>query len=347
MNVSAAVLTIFLEELFLAAGLSNHDARLCANIHVLQEMRGVTTHGLRHVRHNLEGLTKGHINPRPHRTILRDQAATVVLDGDAGVGIGGCMEAMDRAISKAKQFGIGIGIVIHSNHFLSAAPYCLRAIEQDLIGFCFSNTWGAMGYPGTEVRAIGNAPIGFGVPGTCLFPIVFDAALTTSGGKLQEWIRKGQAIPRGLLGIDEEGKPSSDPTAVLWSGTPWPIGDHKGAGLAVMVEILTGLLGGGSFLRAVQPPHLRTSKENSESQCCIAIDIAKFMPLTVFRERIEAFVCDLKNNPLSPGCSEILLPGERAHNARLSCMRNGVPVDEEVAAMLRGWAQELTLTCPF
>lgn len=84
----------------------------------------MTTHGLRHVAMNLDSLTKGQMNPRPSRTVLRDEAATVVLDGDHGVGIVGCMDAMQRTIVKAQQFGIAIGIVIYSNHFLSAAPYC-------------------------------------------------------------------------------------------------------------------------------------------------------------------------------------------------------------------------------
>lgn len=347
MNVSGAVLTAFVQKLFVAAKLPDADARLCAEIHVLQEVRGVTTHGLRHVFMNLDSLTKGQMNPCPDRTVLRDEAATVVLDGDHGVGLVGCMDAMHRTIVKAKQFGIGIGIVIHSNHFLSAAPYCLRATEHGMIGICFSNTWASMGYPGTNVRAIANSPIGFGIPSDAEFPIIFDSALTTSGGKLSQWIREGKTIPPALLGMDKEGNPSSDPTAVLRGGTPWPIGGHKGAGLAVLIEILTGVLGGSGFLHGIQPPSLRTSKEESESQCCIVIDIARFMPLTEFRERMVAFIGDLKGNPLASGYAEILLPGERAHRTQLHCLQNGVTLETDVAADFSAWAEQLNVALPF
>ena len=347
MNVAPAVLTAFVEELFVAAKLRDADARLCAEIHVLQEMRGVTTHGLRHIPLNLDALTKGQMNPSPNRAVLHDEAATVVLDGDQGVGILGCVDAMDRAVMKAKQYGVGIGIVINNNHFLSAAPYCLRAIEEDTIGICCSNTWGSMGYPGTNVRAIAYSPIGFGIPNANEFPVVFDAALTTSGGKLAQWIREIKTIPPRLLGIGKEGNPSTDPQGVLHGGTPWPIGDHKGAGLAVLVEVLTGVLGGGAFLHGIQPPGLRKSKENAESQCCIAIDIVRFMPMTTFEERTVAFIADLKSNPLAPGYAEILLPGERAHRAWLRCQQDGVALEADVAEELRSWSLRLNVACPF
>lgn len=347
MSVSPVALTTFVEKLFVAAGLPYRDARLCAETHVLQEARGVTTHGLRHVALNLDGLATGQMNPRPNRTVLRDEAATVVLDGDLGVGIVGCMDAMHRTIAKAKLFGIGIGIVIHSNHFLSAAPYCLRATEHGMIGICFSNTGASMGYPGTNARAIANSPIGFSVPSDAKFPIIFDAALTTSGGRLSQWIREGTTIPSALVGTDKEGNPSSDPAAVLHGGTPQPIGGHKGAGLAVLVEVLTGVLGGTGFLHGVQPPSCRASREEHESQCCIVINIEPFILLTGFQERMVAFARDLKSNPLASGCTEILLPGERAHRIKRQSLQNGLTLEPDVAADLRAWAERLNVAFPF
>jgi LDH2 family malate/lactate/ureidoglycolate dehydrogenase len=346
MNVSARILTAFIEDLFVAARLAPADARLCAEVHVLQEMRGVTTHGLCQVPLSLDRLTRGQINPLPNRIVLRDEAATIVLDGDQGMGVAGCMDAMHRTIAKARQFGIGIGVVIHSNHFLSAAPYCLRATEHDMIGICFSNTWPSMGYPGTNLRVIANSPIGFGAPNGREFPIIFDSALTASGGKLLQWIREKKTIPEGLLGINEAGNSTIDPAAVLQGGTPWPIGGHKGAGLAVLVEVLTGVLGGSGFLHGIQPPNLRTSEEGCESQCCIVIDVARFMSLAEFHQRLRAFIADLKGNSLAPGYTEILLPGERAHRAQLRCLREGVTFETGLAADLRSWAQRLQVIVP-
>jgi LDH2 family malate/lactate/ureidoglycolate dehydrogenase len=286
------------------------------------------------------------MNPQPNRVVVRDEGATVVLDGDHGVGMVGCMDAMERAIAKAKQFGVGIGIVSRNNHFLSAAPYCLRAVAQGMIGLCASNTYGSMGYPGTTARAIANSPIGFGIPTGTDFPIVFDGALTTSGGKLSQYLREGKLIPTALLGLDSKGQPSADPKAVLDGGTPMPIGNYKGAGLAVLVEVLTGVLGGGGFLHGVVPPEVRTAKENAESQCCLALDIGRFLPLQTFRERMSAFVADLKNNPLAPGYEAILLPGERAHRCYQTCPRDGVPLESDLAQDLRSWAEQLDVAVP-
>jgi LDH2 family malate/lactate/ureidoglycolate dehydrogenase len=345
-NLASPVLVDFIHRLFTAAGLREDDARLCAATHVRQEMRGVITHGLRHVPLVLQGLAPGRMNPRPNRQVIREDAATVVIDGDNGPGILGCTVAMDRAIDKARQFGVGIGIVFRSNHFLAAAPYCLQAAEQDMVSICCSNTWASMGYPGTNVRAIANSPIGFGAPTAAGFPVIFDSALTTSAGKLAKWIREGQVIPPALMGVDAKGNPSDDPAAVLHGGAPWPIGDHKGAGLAVLVEILTGVLGGGGFLHGIKAPESRTSPDDGESQCCIAIEIARFMPAEGFHRRMTHFIADLKANPLAPGQKEILVPGEKAHRTYLQSVANGVPVEADVAADLREWAQKMKVGCP-
>lgn len=347
MKLDSTALTTFVERLFKAAGLPFDDARLCAEMHVRQEMRGVTTHGLRRVPSVLKRLTEGKLNPHPSRTVLRDNGATVVLDGDNGVGPLGCMEAMERALGKAKQFGVAIGIVIRNNHFLSAAPYCLRAIEHGMIAICSSNTWASMGYPGTNVRAIANSPIGFGIPTGAPFPVIFDSALTTSEGKLAMWIREGRTIPPTLWGVNREGNASADPASVLHGGTPWPIGGHKGAGLAVLVEVLTGVLGCGGFLHGIQSPELRTSPDQGESQCCIAIDIPNFMPLEEFRQRMVTFITDLKGNPPAAGHTEILLPGEKAHRTYLMCIRNGVELETDVIAELQTWAQRFKVDFPF
>jgi LDH2 family malate/lactate/ureidoglycolate dehydrogenase len=346
MNIPVPALTDFVAKLFVAAELPEVDAHLCAETLTLQEIRGSTTHGLRRVPPNLEGLTKGQMNPRPNRKVLLDDGPAVVLDGDHGVGMIGCMDAMGCAIAKAAQFGIGMGIVIHNNHFQSAAPYCLRAVEHKMIGICCSNTQASMAYPGTNTCAIGNNPIGFGIPTGGEFPIIFDSALTVSGGKLMQWIREGRTIPAAFLGIDKDGNPSDNPADVLFGGAPRPIGDYKGAGLAILVETLTGVLAGGAFLHGIQPPGLRTSKQNAESQCCIAVDIGRFTSLREFEQRVAKFIVDIKSNPLAPGYKEILLPGERAERTRIQSTLKGIPLETDVVVELRAWATQLNVGCP-
>lgn len=295
-------ITRYVQQLFVAAGMPARDAQTIAEIFVLQERRGIKTHGLRRVERMLQAVRDGEMNAHPKRRVLSNRGATVVIDGDNGVGMLGCREAMDRAIRKARRYGIGIGIVINNNHFLAAAPYCLQASEAGVIGIAFSNTYPSMGYPGLKGRVIGNGPMGFAVPGC---PLVFDAALSTSYGKLTQWARGGEKIPPGFLALDRDGNVTTNPQAVLDGGTPLPIGGHKGAGLVLLIEVLTGMLGGGAFVSGIQAPSKTRKKTAGESQCCIAIDVEHFMPARVFARRMKQLIAELKR-----------VPGQRAAAAR-------------------------------
>src|SRR5262245_57926786 len=137
-GLSSESLVAFISQLFQRLRVPRHDARDVARMLVEQEMRGVRTHGLRRVFPNLEGLKAGQINPTPNLAVLSDRDATIVLDGDHGLGMLGCREAMRGAIERASRFGIGIGIVRDNNHFLSAAPHCLEAEARGMIGIAMS-----------------------------------------------------------------------------------------------------------------------------------------------------------------------------------------------------------------
>ena len=337
----------FIEALFRAAGFQEEDVRLGTDAFLLQEMRGVQTHALRRLGQMLDGIGAGEINSRPHRRVLHEHNAIVVVDGDFGLGISSCMYTMEQALRLARRFGIGFSIVVNSNHFLAAAPYCLRAAEQGAIGLAFANAASGMGYPGTNVSALGNSPVGFAVPTGAGFPIVFDAALTLSGGKLTQWAKQGERIPDGFLGYDAAGNFTSDPAAVLDGGVPLPIGLHKGAGLGILTDVLTGVIGGTSFLRALVPEEHQEWRRTTNTHCFIAIDIEPFMPLPAFRERMAAYVAEIKSKPVAPGYEEILLPGERAARSVEDCERHGVPLQDDVVARLTGLSTSYGVPMPF
>ncbi len=347
-RIAADRLERFVYDLFLAAGVPEEDAETIARTIVGQEVRGNTTHGLRLVDFNLLGMAEGRIKSRPDQPVLSDRGMTAVIEGDHGVGMVGCMKAMRLAIQKAREGGIGMAIVVRNNHFLAAVPYCLEAAEAGMIGISFTNTKAAMGYPGVRGRAIGNTPMGFGIPTAAGYPILFDACMTTSGGKLRQWIREGKRIPSYLQGTDPDGRPTDDPEAVLVGGTPMPIGGHKGAGLAILVEALTGVLGGAAFLSGITPPGQKdkTDKTHALSHCCIAIDIEAFMPVAEFESRMGDFIADLKDNPLAEGTEEIRLPGERMARCKRECEDRGIPLESDVQDTLAGWAQKLGVRFP-
>ena len=347
LRVDARRLTEFVARLFVAGGLPERDAREVAGVFVSQEMRGNRTHGLRRISGNLQSVVAAQMNPRPKRKILRNSGGTVVIDGDHGIGMLGAMAAMDQAIRKARRHGIGIGVVINSNHFLAAAPYCVRAAEVGMIGLAFSNTYASMSYPGTHKRVIGNGPHGFAAPTAAGYPVVYDAALSTSYGKLVQWLKSGKSIPLQFYGLDSKGRQTQDPAKVVNGGAPVPIGEHKGAGLVLLIEVLTGVLGGGAFLSQIQSPDKRKSKWNAESQCCIAIDIAHFMSLAAFKRRMAALIADLKRSPLAPGAAAITVPGERAGRCLRESKQRGVIVETDIAEELRTLGAQRGVAVPF
>ena len=128
-RVSAGRLEGFVRDLFRAAGVPGDDAETIAAAVVGQEIRGLTTHGLRMVDWNLKGLAEGRIRATPDQAVLSDHGITAVIEGDHGVGMVGCMKAMRLAIAKAREGGIGIALVVRNNHFLAATPYCLEAAK--------------------------------------------------------------------------------------------------------------------------------------------------------------------------------------------------------------------------
>jgi LDH2 family malate/lactate/ureidoglycolate dehydrogenase len=332
-----------IQSLFVAAGVGQSDASIIAHMMVLQEMRGITTHGLRRVHSNLDGLHRSWINAMPLRKLITDRGAIAVIDGDNGIGMLGCTHAMQLAIERARTFGIGMVSVINSNHFLSAAPYGLMAVEAGMIGLVFSNTQASMGYPGTQGNQVGNNPLGYAMPTDLGFPVVFDTSLTTSMGQLDKLKREGGILPKYLPGLDANGNLTTDPHAITDGGTALPIGYHKGAGLGLMVEMLTGLLAGGIFLKDLLPINQRKHDQDGETQTCIAINIEHFMPVSAFKHRAGQMVCMLHEQSSDPN-QPAKLPGERAHACYQHALEHGIPVPVDVIAELDRWAEQLNVS---
>jgi LDH2 family malate/lactate/ureidoglycolate dehydrogenase len=338
----------FIEAAFRAAGYEEQDVQHGTNAFLLQEMRGVQTHALRRLHGMLDDVASGRIRTQPNRRTVREHGAIKVIDGDFGLGITSCMEAMDVAISLSKQFGIGFCVVVNSNHFLAAAPYCIHAAEAGAIGMIFANGMSGMAYPGTHVGALGNSPSGYGVPTGAGFPLVFDAALTLSGGKLVQWTKEGKTeVPAGFLGYDAQGNYTTDPNVIRAGGVPLPIGMHKGAGLGILIDVISGVIAGSSFLRTLIPQQHPDWRRSTDTHTCIAIDIETFMPLREFEERMSAYVADIKDKPLAPGYDEILLPGERAARTIADAQANGVAIEDEVVERMEGISKQYGVALPW
>jgi LDH2 family malate/lactate/ureidoglycolate dehydrogenase len=313
------------------AGLTPDDARRTAGTFVLQQMRGVEHHGLARLPALLDSIRDGRVNPRPALRVIRETSSVALLDGDHGPGILACHEAMSRAIDAARTTGFAMAVVRNSGHFLAAAPYCLQAADEGLIGIAFSNAGASMAYPGAHRPILSNGPFGYAVPTGLGFAIVFDAAMTASGGQLIDLAQRGEALPPWLGGIDAAGRPTNDPASILDRGATFPIGMHKGAGLVLLFELLTGVLGGGAFLQATAADQPEEWQLGAESQCCIAIAADQIEPGGEFIARVDAYAAALKANARP---DEVMLPGERASEAYRDAQRNAVPIGEQTLRQL-------------
>jgi LDH2 family malate/lactate/ureidoglycolate dehydrogenase len=315
------------------------DARAVAWVFATQTLRGVGHHDLNDLPGRLERLTEGSLNPRPNIRLLTTRDSTAVIDGDNGPGELVCYRAMALAIEKAAARGVGFVVARSSNHFLAGAPYALLAAQAEMLGLCVSNTVSCMAAPGSADHLIGNNPLAFAAPTAAGYPILLDICQAyASWGVMSARKRAGQPIP-DYWGRDKDGRPTTAPAAVMDGGLFMPMGEHKGFGLAILIEVLTSVLGGGAITDQIRSR--AASPGEGHSQACLAINVRCFMPLEAFARRTAALVATLKSHG-----AEVLIPGERSARAAAAAWTGGVRLRPDRAEALRNWAQRLDVPWP-
>jgi LDH2 family malate/lactate/ureidoglycolate dehydrogenase len=327
---------------FEAAGLDRRNAGVMADSLVMSDLRGTHSHGVVRLPFLIDRLRKGGAKATPDIRIVKDAAATALLDGDRALGAITATRAMELATDKARSQGIGFVAATNSDFIGACAHYAMMALPHDMIGIAWTNGFPGMAPWGGRVNTIGNNPIAFAAPGGVHGPIVLDMALSVAaGGRVRLAAKKNERIPSGWL-IDREGHETDDPAELGNGGALLPLG-YKGYGLAVFGEILCGVLTGSRILSEVPAWFVDTNREVANGHMHIAIDIARFIAPAQFRQRVDALAAMLKATPLIPGVDEILLPGERAWRASQAQAVDGIQVPGEVLADLESLARSLEL----
>ena len=209
-------------------------------------LRGQPTHDMVSIPRYAMRIASGKINPRPRIQIERETANTAQIDGDNGPGQWVSMVAMDVAMRKACEQGVGIVSVRGSNHFGAAGHYVWEATKNGLIGLCTTNGPLVLAPTGGVTPTFGNNPLAVGIPAGRHFPILLDIAMSVAPrGKIGLAVAEGKPLPPGWI-LDRFGQPSTD-LADLAAGLGVPIGGHKGYGLALVMEVLAGVLSGAGF----------------------------------------------------------------------------------------------------
>lgn len=349
--VDAEALGAVVTRLFTDAGVPERDAEVSARVLVRTDMRGVHTHGLNLVAPYLDNLHRGGIVADGRARVVRDGRSTAVLDGCAGLGEAVAHEATQLAIAKARQHGVGMVAVRGGSHFGAAGIYALDCAEAGLIGIVMSSGVPVMRAAGAAGRLLSNAPIAYGVPADP-FPLVLDVAMSVvAGQKVLMAGKRGESVPEGWI-VDAEGRPSTDPADYFANGAGGalvPIGDHKGSGIAVLVEVLATALSGAARLNPtnfIEHP----DRPSDTGHAFLAVDVEEFAPADEFRARVGELTDAIHAATPAAGVDRVYVPGELEFERETAARRDGLPLPPAVweslaqAAVAGGLGPEIEAT---
>lgn len=319
---------------FHGLGMPVDDARQVARILVMADLFGLSTHGLSRIESYGERLMIGGINPRPDITVEQVAPAMVRVDGDNGIGPVVGMRALDAAMQAAGSLGIGIAFARGSNHFGPISPYALMAAEQGFASIICSNATTTIAPWGGSDARLGNSPIGFGVPCPGGDPFLLDMAMSVvARAKIRNALKRGQPIP-DTWATDSQGKPTTDPGTAL-DGFLLPIGGHKGYGLALVVDLLAGLLSDAAYLTHVKSWSDAPEQAQNLGHCFILIDTRKLGSTDWLAARMRDFAAILHDSPPADPAQPVIVPGEIELGRMRRQQQNGIVIDDQTYALLQ------------
>jgi LDH2 family malate/lactate/ureidoglycolate dehydrogenase len=328
---------------FMGLGLTEADATDVCRILLLADLFGLSTHGLSRVESYGERLLVGGIRPRPNIRAERVAPSLVTVDGDNGVGPLVGMHALRAAMAAARETGMAMALARGSNHFGPISPYLLIAAEAGFASMIGSNAtttiapWG-----GTDAR-LGNSPLGFGVPNPSGQPFLLDMAMSVAArAKIRTAARRGEPIPDNWA-TDRAGLPTTDPVEAL-EGFLLPIGGHKGYGLALMVDLFSGLLAHAAYLTHVKSWVDAPDEPQNLGHFFILIDTQRLGSASWLGERMQDFARILHDSPPAKAESPVIVPGEIELSKMAQQRRDGVRMPDEVIRLLREHAHRGTHT---
>jgi len=261
-----------------------------------------------------------------------------IVHGDDGLGPVIASKGMQEAIYLAKDTGVAFVGCKNSNHFGAAAPYVLMACREKMIGIAGTNALPTMAPWGGLEKLVGNNPLAIGVPHEGDTPFVLDMAMSVSSrGRMRQMAEKKDKMPEGWA-VDSEGKATTDPLEGL-KGFVLPIGSYKGYGLAVAIDILSGVLIGAEFSTGIKSLIQQMEEPQQIGHFFIAIDPARFMPWKAFSNRMKQLYELLRNARRIDSKRPIFIPGEPEAQMERVRRMNGIPFEPKVFETLKGLTQ--------
>lgn len=331
----------FVEEALLRSGVEESTAQVTARGLWQASVRGVDSHGIRLLPHYLGAVNGGRVDPTAQFQFEQTSASTGIVNANHGFGHGAGMFAMEKAMELARESGTGQVAVSNSSHCGSMAYYALRAAEEDLLGTAYTNASPNMRSANATTRFFGTNPICMAAPMAREAPFCYDGATTMVAlNKIKNYGDQGEEIPFGW-GADADGRDTSDPGAV---SQLLPIGDYKGFGLAMMVDILCGALTGmptGDQVSDMFRDPL--SKKRLMGHFFTATRIDSFQEVSQFKERLQDLADRIRNQPRQDPETPVMIPGDLEKAFQADREKNGLPIGVAVLDSFRKIAEELGL----
>ena len=319
-------------------GVPVEDAKITVDVLLCADLRGVGTHGIQRLLMYIPRLRKELINPDPKIVVKSLAPAMKIVHGDNGLGPVVATRGMREAIDLARESGIAFVGCKDSNHFGAAAPYVLMACHEKMIGIASTNAFPTMAPWGGLEKLVGNNPLAIGVPYEGGTPFVLDMAMSVSSrGRIRNIAEKKEKIPEGWA-LDSEGEPTTDPLEGL-KGFVLPIGSHKGYGLAVAMDILSGVLTGGGFSTGIKSLIQQWEEPQHIGHFFMAIDPKRFMTWKAFSDRMKQLCELLRNARRIDSKKRIFIPGEPEAQMERFRRMNGIPFEAKVFEALKGLTQ--------
>jgi len=325
------------EKVLCAAGVREDHANLVATSLVAASLRGVDSHGFHLLPSYLEQIAAGDVDPSQTGEIVTESGALMLYDGCNGLGQVVADICCGHAIRLAQQHGLGMVTARESNHFGTAAYWAMRMASVGQIGLSFCNASPIVApWQGKQGR-FGTNPICMAVPVGARDPWLLDMATTTVAANriFKAYNNHEPSIPAGWA-MDQDGVATTD-TEAAYKGLLMPLGGYKGSGLAMMVEILCGVISGGAMSTQLGGLRVRGKKFRA-SQTFIAIDVMRVQPQ--FRERIDWLIGEVKSAAPASGFDEVLVANEPELRTERERLKSGIPIpDGTWDALVKGAAR--------
>ena len=333
-------LQAFIHAAMVELGLPASDAAIVAALMAQADLQGSDGHGVSRLPQYARRIKAGGFNVKPNIRVVREQASTALVNGDNGMGHLVMSRAAEIAIEKARTTGIGWVNAQFSNHAGPASLYARMPLVHDMIGLYFAvgnanhlPPWGGLD------MLLSTNPIAAAIPAGEEQPIVLDMATTVAAyGKVKTKALRGETMPVGWM-IDREGKPLTDPKRAE-EGMLLPLGGmeagYKGYGLAMIIGLLAGTLGGAAMGKDVIDFNHDDDSVTNTGQAIAAINVSAFIDIATFKANVDALVRDFRGSTRMDGVERIFVPGERSQETRAARTRDGIPI---APALMRGLDQ--------